>query len=133
MNRREFCACDLQWRELRLPDLDGRADCIRDVNSITLRNLIVPSVERGRKISLARFDRRVLIPQINGFSSRAPVARLDRASDYGFKKGGLRGFLLCCTASQTLGNAAIRIRAALRRIAQFCSKNSQTVENDREK
>ena len=50
MNRREFCASDLQWRELRLADLDGRADCIRDVNSITLRYVIVPSVERGRKI-----------------------------------------------------------------------------------
>ena len=66
MNRREFCASDLQWRELRLAGLDGRADCIRDVNSITLYHVIVPSVERGRKISLARFDRRVLTPQING-------------------------------------------------------------------
>jgi hypothetical protein len=89
MNRGEFCACDLQWRELRLADLDGRADSIRGVNSITLRHVIVPSVERGRKISFARFDRRVLTSQINGFSSRAPVAQLDRASDYGFKKAGL--------------------------------------------
>ena len=59
MNRREFCGSDLQWRELRLADLDGRADCIRDGNSITLHRVFVPSVECGRKISLARFDRRV--------------------------------------------------------------------------
>ena len=50
MNRREFCASDLQWREQRLSDLDGRADCIRDGNSITLLHGIVPRVERGRKI-----------------------------------------------------------------------------------
>ena len=50
MNRREFGASDLQWRELRLADLDGRADCIRDGNSITLPHGIVASVERGRKI-----------------------------------------------------------------------------------
>ena len=81
-------------------DLDGRADCIRDGNSITLHRVIVPSVERGRKIFLARFDRCVLTPQINEFSWRAPVAQLDGACGYGFKKAGLRGFSLCCTPAR---------------------------------
>jgi hypothetical protein len=62
MNRREFCVSDLQWREQRLSDLDGGADCIRDVNSITLHRGFVPRVERGRKFFLALFDRRVLTP-----------------------------------------------------------------------
>jgi hypothetical protein len=59
MNRREFCDCDLQWRELRLVGLDGRADCIRDVNSITLRELIDSGLRGGRKFSFgvcALFD-----------------------------------------------------------------------------
>ena len=50
----------------------------------------------------------------------APVAQLDRASDYGFNKELLRAFSLGCAALPTLGVAGFRIRAALRRIAQFC-------------
>jgi len=51
MNRREFCDCDLQWRELRLVDLDRSVNCIRDVNSMTLRERIVFNLESGRKFS----------------------------------------------------------------------------------
>ena len=68
-------------------------DDFRAINAITLPERIVFDLVSGRKFLefLALFDRQALPPQING-SSRAPVAQLDRASDYGLTKVVLRGF-----------------------------------------
>jgi hypothetical protein len=68
MNRRVFCACDLQWRKLQLVDLDGRADCIRDVNSIALRVRIVFNLRNGRKfLWCALFRISLIIPTAFSF------------------------------------------------------------------
>jgi hypothetical protein len=59
-------------------------DDFRAINAIALLEQIVSDLESGRKFFsfFALFDRRALPPQIS-CSSRAPVAQLDRASDYG--------------------------------------------------
>jgi hypothetical protein len=59
-------------------------NCIRDVNSITLRELIDSNLEIGLEIFpifCALFD--ALLFRRKLADSRAPVAQLDRASDYG--------------------------------------------------
>jgi hypothetical protein len=50
-------------------------------------SLFDPNPQSGRSFFLASSDRSITAPQINRLC-RAPVAQLDRASDYGFKKGG---------------------------------------------
>ena len=69
--------------------MDRRLDDFRAINAIALRQQIVSGLESGREFFhfLALFDRRALPSQIS-CSSRAPVAQLDRASDYGSE--GLR-------------------------------------------
>jgi hypothetical protein len=59
-------------------------DDFRTINAIILREQIVSDLASGRKNFqfLHLFDRRALPSQIS-CSSRAPVAQLDRASDYG--------------------------------------------------
>jgi len=108
-------------------------DDFRAINSMTLCEQIVSDLASGRKFFcfFALFDRGTLPPQITCFF-RAPVAQLDRASDYGFKPNELHIVSLLCIPSQTLGDRRFSIRTALRRIALFYSKNPQTVENDRE-
>lgn len=50
-----------------------------------------------------------------------------------FKPNELRSVSLLCTALLMLGDSAVSIRAALRRIALFCSKNFADRGSDREK
>jgi hypothetical protein len=61
---------------------------IRDVNSIALRYLIDSDLEIGLEIffAAAQFDASCFLRKLA--DSRAPVAQLDRASDYGSE--GLR-------------------------------------------
>ena len=49
-----FVLATCNGEKLRLVDLDGRVDCIRDVNSITLRVRIVFNLRNGRKFLSVR-------------------------------------------------------------------------------
>ena len=59
-------------------------DDFRAIDTITLREQIVSDLESGRKffIFFALFDRPVFLRKLAALR-RAPVAQLDRASDYG--------------------------------------------------
>jgi hypothetical protein len=76
------------WAEDSAPvDLDRRVDDFREINSITpsfSKSFLILQAAGNFLNFFALFDRRVLPPQISCLSlARAPVAQLDRASDYG--------------------------------------------------
>ena len=125
MNRRDLNFGDLRAEDSASVVLDRRADDFRAINSITLCEQIVSNLASGRKFFsfFALFERRTLPPQIRCFF-RAPVAQLDRASDYGFTPNELHIVSLLCIPSQMLGDPAFTISTVLRRIARFFSKNS---------
>ena len=95
---------DLRTEDSASVGLDRRADDFRAINSITLCEQIVSGPASGREFFLffALFDRRTLSPRIRCFF-RAPVAQLDRASDYGFKPNELHIVSPRCTALLTRG------------------------------
>jgi len=100
MNRRGLIVVTCLPEDSGLVVLDRRADDFRAINSITLCEQIVSDLASGREFFafFALFDRRTLPPQIRCFF-RAPVAQLDRASDYGFKPNELRSVSPLCIPS----------------------------------
>jgi hypothetical protein len=124
INRRGWIFSDLRTEDSASVVSDRRADDFRAINSITLCEQIVSDLASGREFFafFALFDRPTLPPQIRCFF-RAPVAQLDRASDYGFKTNELHVVSLLCIPPQTLGNSAVPIRTMLLRIALFFIKN----------
>ena len=108
MNRRVLLFGDV-WAEDSAPvNLDRRVDDFRAINSITPPEQIVSDLGSGRKffhflhyLTAAFFLRKLAALR------RAPVAQLDRASDYGFKPNEVHTFSLLCIPSRTLGGSVI--------------------------
>jgi len=110
MNRRVLLFGDV-WAEDSAPvDLDRRVDDFRAINSITPPEQIVSDLGSGRKffhflhyLTAAFFLRKLAALR------RAPVAQLDRASDYGIGILNLSGRLkMSVTGAREFGMIAAR-------------------------